>query len=123
MKRKMQKRKTQGLNDGYAALYKPKERKTDFSAAISPKSLDDMDYFVDMAYQEQYKREQDYEFANSSGHSLSLKIRTLLYEDVTKDHKAVIGNVLYNILKIDHARGERVMYLYLEEERKLAEPD
>ncbi len=115
------KKKTQGLNDGFALLYKPKEQETDFSAAISPKNMDDLIHFVDMAYQEQYKREQDYEFADSIGHSLSLKIRTLLYDQITKEYKVVINDILYNILKIDHSREERVMYLYLEEERKIAE--
>lgn len=112
--------KTQGLNDGYAGVYKPKDIEADFGANVSPKSIDDMDYFVDMAYAEEYKREQDYEFAEAKGHSLSLKIRTLLYEAIDKNYKVVVENTLYNILKIDYAKAENVMYLYLEEERSIA---
>ena len=114
------KKKTQGLNDGYIGVYKPKDTETDFGAKVSPKIMDNLDYFVDMAYAEEYKREQDYEFAEANGHSLSLKVRTLLYEEVNKDYKAVVDSVLYNILKIDYAKAENVMYLYLEEERSIA---
>ena len=117
----MKKRKTQGLNDGFAAIYLPRDVKTDFSARETAKTLEDMEYIVDMAYQEEYKREQDYEFAESNGHALSLKIRMLLLEDIKKEHKMVIDNTIYNILKMDYAKAECVMYAYLEEERKLAE--
>lgn len=114
------KTKTQGLNDGYVGVYIPKDIETDFGANISPKSMEDMTYFVDMAYAEEYKREQDYEFAEANGHSLSLKIRTLLYEGIDKNYKIVAGTTLYNILKIDYAKNVNVMYLYLEEERSIA---
>ena len=113
------KKKTQGLNDGYVSIYMQKDNKTDFSAAITPKNLDAMDKCVDLAYKEQYKRQQDYEFAESSGNTLSLKVRTLLYEIITTKHKAVIGNTVYSIFKIDQEKEDRVMYLFLEEERKL----
>lgn len=113
------KKKTQGLNDGYISIYTQKDNKTDFSAAITPKNLEDMDKCVDLAYKEQYKRQQDYEFAESSGNTLSLKVRSLLYEEVSTKHKAVIGNTVYSIFKIDHEKEDRVMYLFLEEERKL----
>lgn len=116
----MKKEKTKGLNDGYVGIYKPKEVETDFGAKTSPKSLDNLEHFVDMAYKEEYKREQDYDFAEAVGHSLSLKIRTLLYDELTKDYKAVVDAVLYNILKIDYAKEDNVMYLYLEEERSIA---
>lgn len=115
------KEKIQKLNDGYIGVYRPKSRKTDFSAKVSAKTMNDLEYFVDMAYSEQYKREQDFDFAESSGHSLSLKVKTLLYEEITKEYKVILDNVLYNILKIDYAKTERAMYFYLEEERKLAE--
>lgn len=116
----MKQKKTQGLNNGYIGIYLPNDKKTDFNAEIKPKNLGDMDYVVDLAYAEEYKRDQDYEFAESIGHSLSLKVRTLLYEELSKEHKVVENGILYNILKIDYAKSERVMYLYLEEERKIA---
>ena len=112
-------RKTQGLNDGYIGIYTPDREKTDFNAEISPKGINNMTYVMDMAYKGEYKRDQDYEFAEASGHSLSLKVRTLLYEKISKEHKVILNGTLYNILKIDYARSDRVMYLYLEEERKI----
>lgn len=113
------KKKTQGLNDGYIGIYMQKNNTTDFSAKITPKNLNDMDKVIDLAYKEQYRRQQDYEFAESKGNTLSLKVRTLLFESVTTRHKAVIGNTVYSIFKTDHDKDERVMYLFLEEERKL----
>ena len=116
-------KKTQGLNDGYIDIYKVKDNENSFAASISPKSLNDLEYLVSMAFYEEYKREQDMAFAEASGNTLSLKIRTLLYTELTKEHKAVMDNVLYNILKIDYNRAEKVMYLYLEEARKLDSQD
>lgn len=115
------KRKKTRLNDGYASFYKEKEKKTDFNAAISAKSKEDMEYIVDMAYQESYKREKDYEFAEANGNSLSLKLKMHLYSGIKKEHKVVIEGVKYNILKIDYAKEENRMYLYLEEVGKIAD--
>ncbi|MCI8507556.1 MAG: hypothetical protein HFJ06_03175 [Lachnospiraceae bacterium] len=118
---RIKQRKTRNLNDGYIGVYEAKEKRTDFSAAVSPKSRDDLAYITDLAYKEEYKREQDYTMAEADGHALSLKIKTLLYDELTKDHKIICGREMYNILKIDYARSEGVMYLYLEEERTVAE--
>ena len=115
------KKKKQRLNDGFAAVYWEKDNKTDFNADIRAKTLDDLEYVMDMAYEEQFKREQDYEFAESSGHSLNLKVKMRLYEKISKKNKIVIEDVLYNILKIDYSKSEKCMYLYLEEERKIAQ--
>ncbi len=117
---KIKNQKTRNLNDGYIGVYEVKEKKTDFSAAVSPKSMDDLNYVVDMAYTEEYKREQDYSMAEAEGHALTLKIKTLIYDELTKDHKIICDRKMYNILKIDYARSAGVMYLYLEEERTVA---
>lgn len=118
---KIKRRKTQNLNDGYIGVYKTKEKRTDFSAVVSPKSMNDLAYIVDLAYTEEYKREQDYSMAEADGHALSLKLKTLIYDELTKDHKIIYGREMYNILKIDYARSAGVMYLYLEEEGTIAE--
>lgn len=112
-------KKTQGLNDGYIEICVEKDNKTDFSAVVTPKSMNDMNTIVALAYKEQYKRQQDYEFAEANDKTLSIKARTLIYDEVTTNHKAVIDGTLYNIFKIDQDKAERVMYLYLEEDRKL----
>lgn len=118
---RIKQRKSRNLNDGYIGVYEAKEKRTDFSAAVSPKSVNDLKHIADLAYTEEYKREQDYSLAEADGHALSLKIKTLIYDELTKDHKVICGHEMYNILKIDYARSEGVMYLYLEEERTVVE--
>lgn len=116
----MKKKKT-NLNDGYATVYVVKKKKTDFNAEVTAKAKEDLMFLMEMAYQEQYKRDQDYEFAESTRHSLSMKIKMRLCDEIKKEHKIVIDGVLYNPFKIDFAKDDRCMYLYLEEERKIAE--
>lgn len=118
----MKKKQTQ-LNDGYASFYKEKEKKTDFNAAISAKTKEDMEYIVDMAYQECYKRDKDFEFAEMHEHALSLKVKMHMYSGIKKEYKVVIEGIKYNILKIDYAKSEERMYLYLEEVGKFADAD
>lgn len=119
---RIKKKKTRNLNDGYVDVYKVKSNTNEFNADITPKSLEDMEYMMPLAYTEQSKREEDYSFAESTGHALHLKIRTLL-ADASKDCKIVHDNIIYNILKIDYARAEGVMYLYLEEGKHLVKED
>lgn len=114
-------KKKTNLNDGYAKVYSVKNKKTDFNAEITAKDKDDLLFVMEMAYEEQNKRDQDYEFAESTRHSLNLKIKMRLCDEVKKTHKIVIDGVLYNPFKIDYSKNERCMYLYLEEERKIAE--
>ena len=35
--------------------------------------------------------------------------------------KAIVGDTLYSIIKLDHDRAKQEMYIYLEEERKLSD--
>lgn len=112
-------KKTQGLNDGYVDIYAVNEKENDFAAEITPKSLDDMTYVVSMAFQEEYKREQDMAFAEALDCTLSLKVRMHLQDEITKKHKVVWNGAIYNVLKIDFNRNEKVMYLYLEEARRI----
>lgn len=117
------KRKKTTLNDGYASFYKEKEKKTDFNAVISAKSKEDMEHIVNMAYQESYKRDKDFEFAEAHEHSLSLKLKMPIYDGIKQEYKVIIDGVKYNIFKIDYAKEERRMYLYLEEVGKVADKD
>lgn len=104
-------------NDGVVAIYKEKERKTDFSAKRNVSSLEDMDFVVKLAFDECSKRTQDLEFAEQSGFSLSLKVRTRYVPTVQTKHKAVINGYLYEISYLDKAEQE--LYLYLEGVRSL----
>lgn len=117
----MLQRKIQNLNDGYIKIYQDKEIESDFSAPVAPKKVSDMEYIATLAYEEMSKRDQDTEFAESIRRKLSLKIKTRLYEKITSSMKAVLNGSIYNILKIDPDKKQELMYLYLEEGRKIAE--
>ena len=56
-------------------------------------------------------------FAEQSGFSLSLKIKTRLLKSIDNKCKAVIDGYLYDVKYIDKTRTE--MYLYMEEVRKI----
>lgn len=105
------------FNDGVAHVYREKERSTSFSAKVNAKELDDLDFVCKLDFEQMSKREQDLEFANQSGHSLSMKVRTRYVGIVDNRCKVVIENTLYDIYDIDKTRTE--LYLYLEEARKL----
>lgn len=109
------------FNDGVASIYREKDRQTDFSAKRNVESVDDMDFIVKLAYQESSRRQQDLEFAEQSGFSLSLKIRTRYVPTVRSKMKAVIGDRLYDIRYIDKSKKE--MFLFLEGVRSLAKED
>ncbi len=99
-------------NDGVVAIYREKARYTDFSAKLNVSVLDDMDFIVKLAFEEAAKRERDLTFAEQSGFSLTLKVKTRCVNGVDNKCKAVINGYLYDISYIDKTRSE--MYLYLE---------
>lgn len=105
------------FNDGIATIYKEKERSTGFNAKVNAKGLDDLDFICKLNFEQMSKREQDQEFANQSGHSLSMKIRTRYVNVVDNKCKVVIDNTLYDVYDIDKTRTE--LYLYLEEAKKI----
>lgn len=108
----MPKNKFPRYNDGVVSIYREKERRTDFSAKRNVSTLDDMDFIVKLAFEESSKREQDLEFAEQQGFSLSLKIRTRFVKGVDNKCKAVIDGYLYDVSYIDKSRTE--MWLYME---------
>lgn len=111
------------FNDGVVAVYKEKERTTDFGAKRNAVTLDDMDFIVKLAFQESSKRAQDLEFAEQSGFQLSMKIRTRFNPSVKTKMKAVVGNHLFDISYIDISKATQEMFLYMEGVRELAEQD
>ena len=104
-------------NDGVISIYRAKERRTDFSAKKNVSVLDDMDFVVKLAFEESSKREQDLDFAEQQGFSLTLKIKTRLVKCVDNKCKAVIDGYLYDIQYIDKTREE--MWIYMEEVKKI----
>jgi hypothetical protein len=114
----MPKRKLSTYNDGVVRLYRERPRKTDFNAKKNVATLEDMDLIVRLDYEESSRREEDVEFAERSGFSLTLKVRTRAVPGVDNTCKAVIDGYLYDVQYIDKSRTE--MWLYLEGVKKLA---
>lgn len=108
----MNKHKFSRYNDGIVCVYREKPRRTDFAAKQNVSALDDMDFIVKLAFEESSRREQDLDFAEQMGFSLTLKVRTRYFEGVDNKCKAVINNYLYDISYVDKTRLE--MWLYLE---------
>lgn len=104
-------------NDGVVSIYREKEKRSNFAAKENVSALDDMDFIVKLDFEESSKREQDLEFAEQNGFSLSLKVRTRLMKDVDNKCKAVIDGYLYDVSYVDKSRTE--MWLYLEGVRQL----
>lgn len=113
------KTKFSNYNDGFLSIYKDKEIRTDFSAKKNVKSLDDLKFIVKLAYDECSKRQQDFEFSETIGRSLNLKVKTRFYKNVTNKHKILIDNILYDIFEVDIDRAKQEMYLYMEEVRSI----
>ena len=79
--------------------------------------MEDMEFVVRLAFEESSRREEDMEFAEKSGFSLTLKIRTRAVPGVDNNCKAVIDGHLYDVQYIDKTRAD--MWLFLEGVRKL----
>lgn len=114
----MAKTKIVNFNDGFIQVYEENVKKTNFGAKTNPTGLDNLKFIVKLAYTEMTKRLQDLEFAEANSRSLSLKVKTRLYT-ISNDYKVVLNNTLYDIITVDIDRPNRVMYLYLEEVRKI----
>jgi len=107
------------FNDGVASIYNETAKRTTFNAKENARGFDDLEFVCKLDFEELSKREQDQEFANANGHTLSMKIRTRFVERVKSNCKVVIGDTLYDIYDIDKTRTE--LYLYLEEVRKIVD--
>lgn len=104
-------------NDGVVSIYRDKATRTNFGAKQNTRVLEDMEFIAKLDYEEMSKRQQDQDFAEQSGFSLSMKIHTRLIPNVDSKCKAVIGGILYDVSYIDKTRTD--LFLYLEEVRKL----
>ena len=113
----MQKPKFSTYNDGVVRIYRDKERRNDFAAKKNVSLLDDMTFIVKLDYAEASKREQDLEFAEQQGFSLTMKNKTRFVKEVDNKCKAVIDGYLYDVSYVDKTRTE--MWLYLTGVKKL----
>lgn len=105
------------FNDGVVYIYREKPKSTEFGAKKNVTSLTDLDFIVRLDYEEASRREQDLDFAEQSGCTLSLKLHTRFVPSVDNKCKAVIDGYLYDVWYVDKSRAE--MWLYVEGVRKL----
>lgn len=119
----MQKMKVSNLNlnDGFLRCYRDKKLQSDFNAPKNPKKIDDMEYIVELAFEEMSKRDKDLSFVESLGRELSLKVKTRLMDGVSKKCKVAIDDRLFDVIYIDYSKKENLMYFYLEEVRRIVE--
>lgn len=115
----MQKNNFGRYNDGVVRIYREKKRQTDFNAKKNVSELDNMDFIVKLSFEECSKREQDLEFAEQSGFSLTAKIKTRAVNGVDNKCKAVIDGYLYDVSYIDKDRRNSELYFYLEGVKQL----
>lgn len=113
----MRKRKLNVYNDGVVHIYRERPRTTEFGAKRNVASVRDMDFLVRLDYEESSRREEDLEFAEKIGFSLTLKIKTRAVAGIDNKCKAVIDGYLYDVRYLDRSRAE--MWLYLEGVRAL----
>lgn len=103
-------------NDGYLDVYAAKEsHKSSFGAVKNVHKLSEMDFVVHLAYEEMSRRHDDIEFASANGRTLSLKVKTPLFDGVEAYHLIVVESKIYSIINFDYDRKNRNLYLYLEE--------
>ena len=106
-------------NDGMLYVCEQRQQITDFAAVKNTRDVKDLNRILKLAYEEKSKRDEDIQFAESIGRSLSMKVKTRSNEKVDSMKKITIGDRLYSIINIDHDRAAKEMYLYLEEERTI----
>lgn len=106
-------------NDGVLWVCEQITVATDFGAVPNIRNKDDLRRINKFMFKEMSKRDQDMDFAESQGRTLSLKVRCMLHPGVKKTNMVLIEDTLYSIIHIDINRSKKQMFLYLEEERKL----
>lgn len=114
----MLKSKQTTYNDGVCDVFRQKEVKTDFSARVNPKSLDDLEYIVRLNFSEKSCRLEDIEMAERMNFSLSRKIQVRNSRSgIDQRCMVIIGDRLYSISYLDSTITD--LFLYLQEVRKL----
>ena len=98
-------------NDGMVYIYREKEKRSNFSAKINAVTLDDLELVNKMAFAETSKRQQDLEYAEQMGFTLTMKIKTRYVPGIDNKCKAVIDGFLYDISYLDATRTDLFFYL------------
>lgn len=107
------------FTSGILRVCRPRPEVTDFQAVRNITGEGDLDVLYTLAYSEESRRTQDYEFAEQAGRKLDLKVKVRWRPDIDTDQRVLIGRKLYSIYEMDSSSDRRTLYLYLEEERDL----
>lgn len=107
----MNKTRFSRYNDGVVSIYREKGNRSNFAAKENVSALDDMEFVAKLDFELSTKREQDVQFAEQMGFSLSVKIRTRFLQSVDNRCKAVIDGYLYDVSYVDKNRTEQWLYL------------
>lgn len=108
------------FNDGMLFVCTVVSDQTDFGAVKNATKSSDLKKKLKLAYEEMSKRDEDVDFAESQGHTLSMKVKTRHHDGVTTQNQIIIGKTLYSLYKLDCDRSKQEDYLYLEEVRKIS---
>lgn len=115
------KKKFNSYNDGVLGVYAEKSTlmNTDFNAKTNARTVNDYDFVMWLFYEEMNKRDEDFIFAEAMGRKLTMKVKTPLINGVKREHKVIIDNHVYDIIKTDPSKEKRELYIYLEGGRQL----
>ena len=98
-------------NHGMVSIYREIDKRNNFSAKINPISIRDLYFVAKLAFSETSKRQQDLEYAEQQGFTLTLKIKTRFVKGVDNKCKAIIDGYLYDVSYVDATRTELFLYL------------
>lgn len=107
------------FTDGVLRVCEETKAPSSFNAARNPRDVEELRVLVKLPYKTMSCREQDMEFAEAMGRSLSLKVQVADCPIVQTKHSVLIGKTLYSIIRSDRDKANKTLYLYLEEVRKL----
>lgn len=107
------------FNDGFVSIYKDNIKRGSFGAKANIESINELEFVVKLAYKESSKREEDIQLVEMQGKTLSLKVKTPLFNGIQSNYKLVHNNILYDIINIDINKSNREMYIYCEEVKRL----
>lgn len=116
----MQVKKVSSYNDGVVGIYSEKSTLiNDFKAKTNAKTLSDYEYITDLFYKEENKRQEDFLFAETMGRKLTMKIKTPLVDGIETNHKVILNDFVYDIIRLDPDKHNKDLYFYLEGGRKI----
>ena len=108
------------FRDGYVKYVMPLAANiSSFGAKKNTRTEEDTEEVVTLAYDRMTHRQRDLEFAYSMDKTLDLKIRCPYHPAVSTKLQALIGDVLYDVYEVDPDSNNMLMYVYMQENRRL----